>query len=113
MGFVRTYGKSLPEEKITLNALCPNIVATNISTGDFYERAGAEGLLISVESLVQSFESLLGANATSGEAIEILPGSDGSRIKERPEYTNEKVKRSVEMTMDRLQRLRQIRPVEK
>lgn len=113
MGFVRTFGKYLPEEKITLNAVCPNIVKTNISTGDFYERAGAKGLLINVESLVQSFESLLDANDTSGEAIEILPGDDGHRIKESPEYTNEKVKQSVELTMDRSHRSSQFnRPVE-
>jgi hypothetical protein len=67
----------LPEEKITLNAICPNIVATNISTGDFYKRAGERGLLISVDSLVEAFETLLGASEISGEALEVLPGSQG------------------------------------
>ncbi|KAM5373448.1 hypothetical protein ACJZ2D_006942 [Fusarium nematophilum] len=104
VGFVRTFGKYLPEEKITLNAICPNIVKTNISSGDFYERADAKGLLITVESLVESFEALLGANQTSGEAIEVLPGNDGYRIKERPEYTNEKCRQSVELTMERSHR---------
>lgn len=101
---MRTFGKYLPQEKITLNAICPNIVKTNISTGDFYDRADAKGLLITVESLVESFESLLGTNDTSGEAIEILPGNGGHRIKECPEYTNEKCRESVELTLDRAHR---------
>ncbi|KAF5266768.1 hypothetical protein FOXYS1_2380 [Fusarium oxysporum] len=92
VGFVRTHGKLLPEEAITLNAICPTIVKTGISTGDFYDKADAKGLLITVESLVKAFENLLGDCETSGEAIEILPGDDGSMIKERPEYSNEKCK---------------------
>ncbi|KAF5651458.1 15-hydroxyprostaglandin dehydrogenase [Fusarium sp. NRRL 25303] len=92
IGFVRTHGKLLPEEAITLNAICPTIVKTGISTGDFYDKADAKGLLITIESLVKAFESLLGDCETSGEAIEILPGDDGSKIKERPEYSNEKCK---------------------
>ncbi|SCO89068.1 uncharacterized protein FRV6_13196 [Fusarium oxysporum] len=101
VGFVRTHGKLLPEEAITLNAICPTIVKTGISTGDFYDKADAKGLLITVESLVKAFENLLGDCETSGEAIEILPGDDGSKIKERPEYSNEKCKVSCEMVEGR------------
>ncbi|PCD28660.1 hypothetical protein AU210_011218 [Fusarium oxysporum f. sp. radicis-cucumerinum] len=101
VGFVRTHGKLLPEEAITLNAICPTIVKTGISTGDFYDKADAKGLLITVESLVKAFENLLGDCETSGEAIEILPGDDGSMIKERPEYSNEKCKVSCEMVEER------------
>ncbi|KAL6407401.1 15-hydroxyprostaglandin dehydrogenase [Ilyonectria robusta] len=104
VGFVRSFGKHLPEEKITLNAICPNIVKTSISTGDFYDRAGEKGLLITEDSLVAAFESLLGASDISGEAIEVLPGDGGWRIKEIPEYTNEKCRMSVEMTRDRSHR---------
>lgn len=101
IGFVRSFGRYLPEEKITLNAICPNIVKTNISTGEFYSNAEEKGLLISVDTLVEAFESLLGGNGMSGEAVEVLPGSEGYRVKEIPEYTNEKVKQSVEMTLNR------------
>ncbi|KAJ5814260.1 uncharacterized protein N7503_001010 [Penicillium pulvis] len=104
LGFVRSFGKYLPDEKITLNAICPNIVKTNISTGAFYDKAGARGLLISVDTLVEAFESLLGDSDTSGEAVEILPGDEGYRVKEIPEYTNDKCKESVEMTTDRSHR---------
>ncbi|KAF2209819.1 hypothetical protein CERZMDRAFT_4191, partial [Cercospora zeae-maydis SCOH1-5] len=59
LGFTRTMGRRLPEEKITLNCICPNIVRTNISTGQYYEQAEAEGLLVSFETVVSAFESLL------------------------------------------------------
>lgn len=104
LGFVRSFGNYLPEENITLNAICPNIVRTGISTGDFYDKADARGLCISVDSLVESFEFLLGDNPVSGEAIEILPGKEGHRIKERPEYTTDTVKESVELTLHRSHR---------
>lgn len=66
--------------------------------GEFYDKAEAKGLLVSVESLIEGIESLLGANAASGEAFEALPGSGGFRIKERAEFTNGGCKESVEMT---------------
>lgn len=84
-----------------MNAICPNIVKTNISTGDFYDKADAKGLLIHVDSLVKTFESLLGDNDISGAAIEVLPGEQGHRVKEIAEYTNEQVKESVELTIAR------------
>ncbi|KAF5010945.1 hypothetical protein FDECE_2908 [Fusarium decemcellulare] len=101
VGFVRSYGKYLTEEKITLNAICPTIVKTGISSGAFYDKADAKGLLVTLESLVDSFEALLGADTTTGEAIEVLPGDEGHRIKERAEYTTDKCKQSVEMTIER------------
>lgn len=101
---MRSFGRLLPAEKITLNAICPNIVRTNISTGEFYDKADREGLCISVETLVASFESLLGESEVSGEAVEILPGAEGHKIKESPAYTNSKVQRSVELTLDRTHR---------
>lgn len=104
LGFVRSFGKYLPEENITLNAICPNIVRTSISTGDFYDKADEKGLCISVDSLVESFEFLLGASKISGEAVEILPGKEGHRIKEIPEYSTDTVRESVELTQNRSHR---------
>jgi len=73
LGFVRSYGKYLPSEKITLNAVCPNVIRTNISTPAFYEKMEAEGLLTPIEGVVEAFESLLGDNTESGECLEIGP----------------------------------------
>ena len=98
VGFVRSLGVNLPAHNITLNAICPGIVKTNIGTGDFYEQVEREGLLVPMEILLNSFESLMGPDGTSGEAIEVLSGEVGARIKERVPYTNDKCRESVEMT---------------
>jgi hypothetical protein len=81
--------------------VCPTIVKTGISVGEFYDKAEAKGLLVSVEHLLKGVESLLGGCQTSGEALEALPGSGGLRIKERAEYTNDACRESVEMTEER------------
>ncbi|CAH0047482.1 unnamed protein product [Clonostachys solani] len=70
---------------------------TGISSNEFYDKIEAKGLLTPVETLLGAFEELLGDCTTSGEAIEILPGGGGSKIKERPEYTSEECKISVEL----------------
>lgn len=101
MGLVRSLGVTLPAQHITLNAICPGIVKTNISTGDWYEKVEKEGLFVPMDSVMECFESLLGANKTSGEAIEVLSGNAGWRIKERASYTNDKCKESVELTHNR------------
>jgi hypothetical protein len=63
----------LPEEKITLNSVNPNVVRTNISTGAFYDQVQEKNLLAPIEGVVDTFESLLGSNNTSGECFEIGP----------------------------------------
>lgn len=73
VGFVRSYGKYLPSEKIALNAVTPNVVRTNISTPQFYDSLEEKGLLTPLEGVVEAFESLLGKGDTSGECIEVGP----------------------------------------
>ncbi|CAK7228083.1 hypothetical protein SEUCBS140593_006796 [Sporothrix eucalyptigena] len=99
VGFVRSQGKLLIDEQITLNAICPGIMRTAISTGDFHDQAEKKGLLVAPETLVEAFESLLGASKTFAEAVEVLPS--GSFIKPRAAYTNDKSRESVEMTIER------------
>lgn len=73
VGFVRSYGKYLPSEKITLNAVTPNVIRTNISTQQFYDKLDDDGLLTPIEGVVDAFESLLGDNPMSGECLESGP----------------------------------------
>ncbi len=73
VGFVRSYGKYLPEEQITLNAVCPNVVRTNISTRTFYDQLEEKGLLTPLEGVTDVFEKLLGENSASGECYEVGP----------------------------------------
>jgi len=72
-GFVRSYGHYLPEEKITLNSVNPNVIRTNISTESFYDSLEKENLLTPIEGVVETFEKLLGSDATSGECFEVGP----------------------------------------
>lgn len=104
MGFVRSLGKTLPNDQITLNAICPGIVKTNISSGDFYKDVEEKGLLVKHSSLVDAFESLLGGSGTSGEAVEVLPGNPEYQTKECPPYTNDRCKENVEIAREFSQR---------
>lgn len=72
LGFVRSYGKYLPEEKIALNAVLPNVVRTNISTPQFYELLESKNLMTPIEGVIDAFERLLNSE-DSGECYEIGP----------------------------------------
>lgn len=87
-------GTLLAPEQITLNAICPGIMRTAISSGDFHDTAEARGLLVSPSTLVAAFEELLGSNGTTGAAIEVMP--DGTVIKEGAAYTNDDCRVRVE-----------------
>ena len=73
VGFTRSYGKYLPEEGITLNSACPNVIRTNNSTPQFYDSLEQKGLLTPIEGVIEVFETLLGKNSASGECYEIGP----------------------------------------
>lgn len=72
-GFVRSWGKVLPDEGITLNSFNPNGIRTNISTGSYYEALEAEGLLTPLSGVLDACSRLLGDNEESGECFEIGP----------------------------------------
>ncbi|RDI82091.1 hypothetical protein Vi05172_g7912 [Venturia inaequalis] len=82
-GFVRAYGAHLPDEGITLNAICPNVVRTAISSSDFYDKCEAENLLTPMQSLLDVFESLLGEDGRSGQIFEV--GPHGMQTRDAPE----------------------------
>ncbi|KAF2161963.1 hypothetical protein M409DRAFT_69469 [Zasmidium cellare ATCC 36951] len=74
VGFVRSFGKHLPTDGITLNAICPDVVRTNISTSGFYDALEERKLLVSMESVMEAFERCLDTEI-SGETLEIEPNS--------------------------------------
>ncbi|KAH9840508.1 Enoyl-(Acyl carrier protein) reductase [Teratosphaeria destructans] len=76
IGFVRSYGKYLPEESITLNAVCPNAVRTNISTSGFYDAMEEKGFLTPMDSVMDAFEKFLDDAQISGECWEAGPRGD-------------------------------------
>ncbi|KAF9888865.1 hypothetical protein FE257_008234 [Aspergillus nanangensis] len=75
-GKVRSAGKALLAEGITLNSFNPNAIRTNISTGSYYESLEAEGLLTPLSGVVDVCAHLLGDNEESGECFEIGPNYD-------------------------------------
>ena len=103
VGFVRSYGKYLPSEKITLNSINPNVVRTNISNPAFYDKLEGTNLLTPVSSVVDAFERLLGANDASGECYEVGPHweKDGPVTKSAPEYLDEETKQTMELVYQR------------
>ncbi|TKA78423.1 hypothetical protein B0A55_03052 [Friedmanniomyces simplex] len=75
IGFVRSFGKYLLEESITLNAVCPNVVRTNISTSPFYDELEAKSVLTPMKGVIEAFERFLDGRE-SGECIEAGPKGD-------------------------------------
>ncbi|KAI1618251.1 glucose 1-dehydrogenase [Exophiala viscosa] len=111
VGFTRSYGAHLPTEKITLNAVCPNIVRTGISTEAFYDLAEKQNLLAPIEGVVETFEKLLGPNPTSGECFEIGPNykKTGAAPRKQPEYLDPETETSCDLIYQRSLKLHQPR----
>jgi hypothetical protein len=82
-------------ENITVNAICPNIVQTNISSGTFYQSVAEKDLLTPVETLLEQFDALMGINQRTGLTVEC--GPRGVSFRESPEYLDVESKECCEM----------------
>lgn len=103
VGLTRSYGKYLPEESITFNSICPNVVRTNISTAAFYDQLEEKGLLTPIEGVIETFESLLGKNDQSGECFEIGPHykTQGAILTHGPPYLDDESAATFELLYHR------------
>ena len=72
VGLTRSYGKLLTDEGITVNAVAPNVVRTNISHPLFYEKLTKENLLTPMDGLLDAFKIMIDSNC-SGEIFECGP----------------------------------------
>ncbi|GAB7351599.1 hypothetical protein MBLNU459_g2220t1 [Dothideomycetes sp. NU459] len=99
-GFVRSYGKHLPEEGITLNAVSPSVVRTSISQSWFYDQVEEAGLLTSMDGVIEAFESFLGTSDTSGEIFEVGPNGGFVR-RAPPEHLDEESRKVCETLHER------------
>jgi hypothetical protein len=99
VGFTRSYGALLANERITINAICPNIVRTNISTTAFYDLVDRKGLFTPMESMVKTFDSLLGSDPRNGCTFEC--GPQGVLLREPPEYMDEATKEACDLIQER------------
>lgn len=86
-GFVRSYGKYLMTEGMTLNAVAPNVVRTGISKAPgFYDMLEEKGLLTSMEGVIGAFQ-WFAESGVSGEIVEVGPLQKGDFVtREALEY---------------------------
>lgn len=84
IGFVRSYGKFVIPEGITINAVCPNVVRTGIQGGGLHDELEEKGLLTDINDVVDAFESFVD-NEASGECAEVGPNG-GFTIRKPAEY---------------------------
>ena len=105
VGFVRAYGKLLEQENVTLTAVCPNKVRTNIAQSAVHDRAESLGVLVSMDKLMEAFEMLMAGGKfgdVSGECLEVAPNrKGGAEIRLVPvlEYINEESRLSAELSL--------------
>ncbi|KAG4432257.1 hypothetical protein IFR05_012263 [Cadophora sp. M221] len=85
VGFVRTYGKIMAQENITLNAICPGIVETGISKHApwYHAEAAKRGCLVEMDQMMAGFSMLMGAETMSGECVEVV-AKHGARVVKFP-----------------------------
>ncbi|KAF2728722.1 NAD(P)-binding protein [Polyplosphaeria fusca] len=100
VGFVRSYGKLLPGKyEILMNAVCPNIVRTNIEGEEYYAAAERKGLIVPMQNVLDCFDHVL-SSKVSGEVFEVGPDGEGGSeekwvVREGLEYLDKKTERSV------------------
>ena len=102
MGFTRSYGAHLPEEGITFNAICPNIVQTSISSPEFYAKVEDAGVLVPIQNVVAAAERFLEdgeEGKRSGICVEV--GPRGTRDTTALDPMDEASKLSCELLHER------------
>lgn len=99
VGFVRSFGKYLLEEQITMNAVCPNVVRTNFSADSFYKKVEEKQLFTPMESVVRAFKAMLRSSDASGELFEVGPNG-GYHLKPPVPWMDAESKECLEMTYD-------------
>lgn len=75
-GLVRSLGKALISEGVTLNSVNPNVMRTNFSTDKFYDSLDSEGLLTPMQGCLDACQRFLDDDQLSGQNFEIGPNYD-------------------------------------
>jgi hypothetical protein len=90
-------------ERITLNAICPNVVQTGISTAAFYESMSSKNLLTPMETMMEQFQLLMGHDERNGLIVEC--GPDGANPREQVGHIDVRSKEACDMLEGRGARL--------
>ncbi|GME32580.1 NAD(P)-binding protein [Neofusicoccum parvum] len=99
VGLVRSYGKFLPEEGITMNAICPNITRTNLAPQSLFDAVEEQKALTPMAGVLEAFSAMLDPSNISGEIFEAGPNGGYAR-REGVEYLDAESKRGAEMLND-------------
>lgn len=84
-----------------MNAVCPNVVQTNISSPNFYEKLGAQGLLVDMKSVVMAFEEMMGEATMSGECLEVSPAKTGFTLRAPVEVLDRASQETLDLIYER------------
>jgi hypothetical protein len=90
-------------ENITINAICPNVVRTGISSSAFYDEMEAKKILTPMETLIEQFGLLLGADKRTGSIVEC--GPKGVSLREPLSYIDVESEEACDMLRIRGARL--------
>lgn len=104
IGLTRSYGVLLKDEGITLSAVAPNVVRTNISSGVFYDHMDQEGLLTPMDGVLDAFMQMIGSGE-SGKVYECGPNG-GWVEKEGAEFLDEESRKCCVLLEGRARYLR-------
>lgn len=104
IGLTRSYGKLLPKEDITVNAVAPHVVRTAISSGEFYDKLQEKGLLTPLSGVIAAFEEILSGD-DSGQVYECGPQNRHWTVREGAEYLDQKSKLCCDLLQERAQGL--------
>ena len=99
VGLVRSYGKILAEENITLNAVCPNKIRTGITSAAAFDESEKQGLVVPMKDVLEAFEKLLPGGEYgdgSAECLEVAPKIGIRRVEEWMPFVNEESRINAE-----------------
>ena len=86
-----------------MNAVCPNVVRTSISTPAFYDNVDKQGVLTPMKGVVDAFASFLDTDI-SGECMEVGPNG-GFSAKAPAPHLDKETTSILNMIHDRSHRL--------
>lgn len=103
IGLTRGYGVLVKDEDMALSAVAPNVVRTNISSGEFYDQMDKEGLLTPIEGILDAFQEMITGDE-SGLVYEC--GTKGGWTKRQgAEYLDEESGRCCDLLVERARSL--------
>lgn len=103
IGLTRSYGVLLKDEGMTLSAVAPNVVRTNISSGVFYDHMNQKGLLTPMDGVLDAFAQMI-SSGDSGKVYECGP-KGGWVEKEGAEYLDEESRKCCVLLEERARHL--------